>query len=113
MDLREPFSEISQTHKTNEPPKRLLGDLLIRRGQIRRYQLEFLLELQDEYKRKNIPSRIGDLLVKHRAIKREVVEAAALIQKEVPFDSVTDIVNQLREVDEISSQTKVLPDFPD
>lgn len=112
MDLRESFSEVSHTHKSNEPPKRLIGDLLIRRGQIRRYQLEFLLELQDQYKKKNIPSRIGDLLVKHRAIKREVVEAAALIQKEVPHDSVTDIVKQLQESEEVSSETKVLPDLP-
>lgn len=87
-----------------------LGEILLRRGQVRRYQLDFVLELQKSYELE-VQQRhpLGELLIKHRATMPKSVEEALVLQKELPHESITQIVSRLdAEMDE-SDKTKLLP----
>lgn len=71
---------------------RPLGEILLAKGQIRKFQLDFLLQLQNEYKNSQRQVRIGELLVKHRAITASAIEQALRAQHEGPLESVTEIL---------------------
>lgn len=86
-----------------------IGEILLRRGQIRRYQLEFLLNLQSSYRRlskKNI--LIGELLVKHRALVPRSLTDALSLQTELPHESVTQIISQMDLDSDDGEETKLL-----
>jgi hypothetical protein len=83
-----------------------LGEILIRRGQVRKYQLEFLLGLQDMMKKLMKPISIGELLIKHRAVSALALVEALAVQESMPTDSVTEIVRGLE--NEESQITKAL-----
>lgn len=87
-----------------------IGEILLRRGQVRRYQLSFALKLQKSYKnnaRKEI--QIGELLVKHRAVNPNSLADALILQRELPAESITQIVSKLDLDDVESEETKLLP----
>ena len=84
-----------------------LGELLIRRGQIRKYQLDFMLELQKSYSHLAHPVRLGQLLVQHRAIGQKGLTEALKAQETLPKESITEIVQRLSEESE-EEETKLL-----
>lgn len=59
----------------------LLGEILVKRGQIRRYQLEFALKLQEIYRGLRIHHSIGELLVDHRGLGSKSLNEALLYQE--------------------------------
>ena len=83
-----------------------IGDILVRRGKIRRFQLEFLLKLQKAYRMSGRPMRLGDLIKLHRVASPKTVKEALTIQKELPQESVTEIIKRvtLQEEDREVSQ---------
>ena len=85
---------------------RQIGEILIARGQVRKYQLEFLLSLQTAFSQKH-PMRIGELLVKHRAVTPAALEQALIIQKEASKESITNILKIYEQ--EISRVTRMIP----
>ena len=72
-----------------------VGDILVRRGKIRRFQLEFLLKLQKAYRKSGRPYRLGDLIRIHRVATPKVVNEALTIQRELPQESVTEIIKRV------------------
>jgi len=85
----------------------LIGEILLRRGQIRQYQLNFALELQSAYKKYSGQKQIGEILLQHRALSPVVLREALSIQKEIPHESVTQIVSHLKDDD--GEHTKLIP----
>lgn len=83
-----------------------LGEILIRRGQLRKYQLEFILKLQEMHKRIFKPAALGELLIKHRAVTALALTEALAVQEEMPRESVTEVAKRLEA--ETSYQTKAL-----
>lgn len=84
-----------------------IGEILIRRGQLRKTQLEFALQLQNALQRwAKQAMRLGDILVKHRAISPLALNEALVFQ-EAASDSITDMLKQY--ADEEESETKKLP----
>lgn len=73
----------------------LIGEILLRRGQIRKYQLDFLLKLQTSMKHLMRPISIGELLIKHRAVTPLALTEALAVQESMPTESVTQISNKL------------------
>lgn len=72
-----------------------LGEILLRRGQVRKYQLDFLLKLQTTLRNVLKPISIGELLIKHRAITTLALMEALAVQEAIPTESVTQIVKGL------------------
>jgi len=72
MSIREESQSGSKTY---------LGDLLVRRGKIRSYQLRFILRLQQAYKTISRPIRLGELLLAHRAIPQQCLQDALALQQ--------------------------------
>lgn len=73
----------------------LLGEILVRRGQVRKYQLDFLLNLQQSMKKLMKPISLGELLIKHRAVSALALTEALAVQESMPKESVTEIVKGL------------------
>jgi hypothetical protein len=90
-----------------EEPSDQFGELLVKRGQVRRYQLEFALKLQSAYRKiqKNIP--IGEILVQHRAISNKTREDTASLQKSLPLEKNTEIMKGL-DLDESTFVTQLI-----
>lgn len=61
--------------------KTYLGDLLVRRGQVRSYQLSFLLQLQKAYRKISRPVKIGELLIAHRVLPGSLINEALALQQ--------------------------------
>jgi len=89
---------------------RLLGEVLINRGQLRKFQLEFILELQTAYKQIARPYKLGELLVKHRIISERALQEALNVQQELPHEGLTAILARYQ--DEISIQTRLIDSTP-
>lgn len=92
---------------------RLLGEMLVRRGQIRRYQLNFALKLQEAYKKVARNERLGEIFVEHRVLSDRAIQKALEHQSEMPADSLSQIVDQMghslkHRGDEVSAPTQVL-----
>ena len=87
-----------------------IGEILIRRGKLRRFQLEFLLSLQKNYAKNGRKIMLGDLLVEHQILENEQVDDVLVIQNDLPNESITQIVNIMnKEVcDELSTVTQIL-----
>jgi hypothetical protein len=87
-----------------------IGEILIRRGKLRRFQLEFLLNLQRNYAKNGRKIRFGDLLLEHQLLETKQIDDVLVIQKELPDESITQIVNMMnKEVcDELSTVTQIL-----
>jgi hypothetical protein len=96
----------------NRQETELVGEILIRRGQLRRFQLEFLLQVQQAYlgqSRKRIP--IGQLLLEHRATQKKSLREALCLQSELPAESITQIlsVSDFDSENENENLTKLIP----
>lgn len=89
---------------------RQIGQILLHRGQIRGYQLEFALHLQKNYQKLNIQNPIGQILLEHRVLTQSTLRDALSLQKEIPYESVTQIVNALG-LEEDGDETKIIPDL--
>lgn len=90
--------------------KTKLGEILLRRGQVRRFQLEFLLDIQKAYfenSRKQIP--IGQLLLDHSAIQEHSLKEALSLQTELPTESITQILAISDLDDDQENVTKLIP----
>lgn len=86
-----------------------LGEILLRRGQIRRYQLDFALKLQGSYLKMSQHRLLGKILTEHRAINPKTLERALEIQKELPKESVTEVVKKINKaVEDEESNTKLI-----
>jgi len=83
-----------------------IGEILVQKGQIRRYQLDFALRLQNSYRKLSQPRRLGELLVAHRGVSQRIVDEALRVQKELPREPITQIINSLEESD--GDHTKLL-----
>ncbi len=83
------------------------GDILLKRGQVRRYQLDFALALQKAYRdiQKDIP--IGEILVQHRAISDKTREDTVTMQNEQPLEPVTKIMKGV-DLNDTSFVTKII-----
>lgn len=86
---------------------RPLGQILIAKGQARKFQIEFLAELQAAYKAARKPIKLGELLVSHRVISKEILESALITQQEIPLESVTDIIKNYE--NQVSRLTMMIP----
>ncbi|TVQ78655.1 MAG: hypothetical protein EA369_06535 [Bradymonadales bacterium] len=91
------MSQRGHTHSQSLSNSSRLGDLLVRRGQLRSYQLNFLLRLQQAYRAVARNFRLGELLVSHRAVELAVVEQGLALQK-------VYLRQETHELDEILSQ---------
>ncbi len=96
------MSDLSPSELSPRP----LGEVLIHRGQLRKLQLDFILDLQRAYKAIARPYRLGDLLIKHRAISEVALKEALLVQSELPREGITAILARYQE--EVSFQTKLI-----
>ncbi|MBN8555906.1 MAG: hypothetical protein J0L93_10715 [Deltaproteobacteria bacterium] len=81
-----------------------IGEILMRRGQLRKFQLDFLLQLQKAYKKIAKNFKIGELLIKHRALTPLALTEALAVQEEMPRESITQILKLLEGV---NTQTKL------
>lgn len=82
--------------ESSHPSGDRLGQILVRRNKIRSYQLDFILLLQSNQKKRHRKvMRLGDLLVKHRVSTPLTVTEALAFQEAMPKKSVTDIVKEL------------------
>lgn len=96
--------------RSAEIEKTKLGEILLRRGQVRRFQLEFLLDIQKAYfenSRKQIP--IGQLLLDHRAVQEHSLKEALSLQTELPTESITQILALSDLDDDQENVTKLIP----
>jgi hypothetical protein len=84
-----------------------IGEILIRRGQVRKFQLDFLLQLQKAYKKISKNWKIGELLIKHRALTPLALTEALAVQEEMPKESITDILALL---EDRTDQTRMVPE---
>jgi len=84
-----------------------LGQILIAKGQARKFQVEFLAELQEAYKKSHSRMKLGELLVKHRVISQEILESALIAQKEAPLESLTEIIQNYEH--QVSRLTMLIP----
>ncbi len=93
--------------KGSSSKRRLLGEVLLAKGQIRKYQLEFILQIQAGYQfmRDEIP--LGQLLLKHRVVSENVLNEALNVQQETPFESITKIIATYE--NQVSRLTRLLP----
>lgn len=90
-------------------PRKLLGEMLIRRGQVRRYQLDFALRLQEAYRKIQRNERLGEIFIEHRVLSDRAIQEALKFQSEMPADSLTDVIKDLDEkIDTLSIHTQVL-----
>lgn len=92
----------------------LLGELLVRRGQIRRYQLDFALRLQEAYQKISRNERLGEIFVDHRVLSDKAIHKALSQQEHLPGDSISQIVSRLNseldeKIDTVSVQTQLVP----
>ncbi len=87
--------------------RRTLGDVLIHKGQIRKYQLEFCLSLQDAYRQGGRAFRLGEILVQHRVIDVSTLESALNVQETLPLESITAIIKQYE--NQVSKLTVMAP----
>jgi len=101
--------EITEKHRLedNEKSFELFGDILLRRGQVRRYQLEFALNLQKAYRDIHRDVKVGDILVQHRAISEKTREDTVSLQLELPRESSTTILKGV-DLDDTTFVTKIL-----
>lgn len=107
MDLVVSEAKEASSSKVSTADNDLFGDILLRRGQIRRYQLQFALDLQKAYKAIAKDMRVGDILVEHGAISDKTREDTVTLQRELPKESITQIVQAMNFEDEVT-QTKRL-----
>ncbi len=82
-----------KTPSTTRAAKTLLGEILVRRRKIKKYQLDFCLRLQTAYKRCDRHPPIGRLLLLHRAITPKALADALETQEKMPGESVTAVIN--------------------
>ncbi len=87
--------------------KRSLGDVLLHKGQIRKYQLEFCLSLQVAYQQGGRPLKLGEILVHHRVIDVSTLESALHVQATLPMESITAIIKQYE--NQVSKLTVMSP----
>lgn len=79
-----------------------LGEILGRRGLVKHFTLNFILNLQRAYAQARHPRRLGELLVLHRVIDEAGLNEALELQRALPNESVTDICEDL----DLSQSTK-------
>ncbi len=84
---------------------RPIGEILLARGQIRKYQLDFILELQSAYKTRQRIIPLGELLIEHRALTTHALEEALKAQADSPLESITQILKNYE--DQISKLTRL------
>ena len=77
-----------------DKPKFRIGEMLIYRGQVKKVQLEFLLELQRSCRASNRECLLGDLLVSHRVVTPLELTEALAYQEE--SESLTLIMDAIR-----------------
>lgn len=85
-----------------------LGELLLKRGQVRRYQLDFALRLQKAYQQIQKNLSIGEILVQHRAISDRTRNEVLDIQKDIPLEGNTEIMKAVNETNE-TFVTQLIP----
>lgn len=88
---------------------RPLGEILLARGQMRKYQLDFLLTLQKAYHQKQRKPRLGDLLVQHRVLTENSLQEALQVQSEGPLESVTEVIARYDSEIQLSHLTRWVP----
>mgnify|MGYP000955671894 CR=1 FL=1 len=86
---------------------RPLGEILLAKGQIRKFQLDFLLVLQKAYSSAKRHIRLGDLLLKHRVVTEATLLHTLKTQNEAPLESVTEILKVFEQ--EMSFRTRHSP----
>lgn len=101
---REKQENTAQTTNQN-----LLGQILLRRGQIRRYQLEFALRLQHNYRLQSKNFRLGEILEKHRATSHSSLSEALSRQENLSGESVSQILKTIEDHPQEEEVTKLLP----
>ncbi len=99
--------EKTEKKSRNENSFELFGDILLRRGQVRRYQLEFALNLQKAYRTIHRDFKVGDILVQHRAISEKTKDDIVTLQLELPRESSTTIMRGV-DLDDTTFVTKIL-----
>lgn len=77
-----------------------MGEILRRRGQIRRFQLDFVLMLQVAYRAVGRKIPLGEILVKHRAITPLSLQEA-LVMQENPSEGLTDALKKMEVQDRV------------
>lgn len=87
--------------------RRPLGDVLLHKGQIRKYQLEFCLSLQEAYRQGGRPFKLGEILVHHRVIDVSTLESALHVQETLPLESITAIIKEYE--NQVSKLTVMSP----
>lgn len=87
-----------------EKPWPTLGDILVRRGHAKQYQIDFILSLQKQYKSHHRKIQLGSLLLKHRIVSAEVLQEMLTIQATLPQESVTDIVRKIEAVADFEAE---------
>lgn len=85
-----------------------LGEILLKKGQVRRYQIDFLVSLQEAYRKKGIMRQIGELMVRHRAVNPRSLEEALRFQQEVSEEEGTDRISAFLSKEE-DDKTKLMP----
>jgi len=85
-----------------------LGAILLRRGKAKKFQVDFLLDLQMAYRKSNFEHKLGELLVSHRIITNRVLEDALMVQEEMPQESLTQILQNSAQ-EETEQITERLP----
>lgn len=86
---------------------RPLGEVLLAKGQIRKYQLEFILQIQAGYKFLKQEFPLGQLLLKHRVINEVTLYEALKVQEEMPFESITKVLDAYE--NQVSRLTRLIP----
>jgi len=109
VEPRVGLPETTQKHRLTDDEKsfELFGDILLRRGQVRRYQLDFALNLQKAYRQIQRDIKVGDILVQHRAISHKTREDTVSLQRELPRESSTTILKGV-DLDDTTFVTKIL-----
>jgi hypothetical protein len=73
-------------------PRRVLGEILVQRGQARLYQINFLAQYQQSLLSKGVRIKLGELLLKHRVVTAGSLEMALNAQDLESFESVTEVI---------------------
>ena len=86
-------SKTIQPTRTRTP----LGIILLKRGMVKKFQLDFIVKLQKAYRAVDRKEPLGELLIMHRALSPLHLNEALLIQDTLPGESVTKVLSQLDE----------------
>ena len=87
---------LEKTDVLDKPGLSPVGDILVRKGHVRRYQIEFLLDLQEAYRKANRRIKMGQLLTGHRVVTKDQLDEALGIQDKLPQETVTKLIGQFK-----------------